>query len=202
MLQLVKKDFVIHKIILLGMLAGLIIYMVLDVSAIFLGLLFSFTMTLQIFSSDEKRTAQILLSSLPLTRREIVSSKYIAAFLYIAIIICILIAGSFIVHQEQPNWIHLGLVAVASLVVVAFMYPFSYKFASKYLLITFVIGFAVYFLAMKLFIHDLNDQFRAIILKVTPLMESQAMFFALIAALVLYGVSWILSVKIYEQKVF
>lgn len=202
MLQLVKKDFLIHKNILLGMLAAMIVYMISDVSPIFLGLLFAFTMTMHIFSSDEKRTAQVLLSSLPLTRKEIVSSKYIAAFLYIAIIMGILIAGSFIIQQEQPNWTHLGLVAMASLIIVAFIYPFSYKFASKYLLITFVIGFALYMLAINLLITDLNQLVYDFLLKLRFLMEARVMIFTFITVFILYCVSWLLSIKIYEKKVF
>jgi len=202
LLQLVKKDFLIHKNILLGMLAAMIVYMISDVSPIFLGLLFAFTMTMHIFSSDEKRTAQVLLSSLPLTRKEIVSSKYIAAFLYIAIIMGILIAGSFIIQQEQPNWTHLGLVAMASLIIVAFIYPFSYKFASKYLLITFVIGFALYMLAINLLITDLNQLVYDFLLKLRFLMEARVMIFTFITVFILYCVSWLLSIKIYEKKVF
>lgn len=202
MLQLVKKDFLIHKNILLAMLAGMIIYMVMDVPPIFLGLIFAFTMTMQIFSSDEKRNAQVLLCSLPLTRKEIVSSKYIAAFIYIVIITSILIAGSFIIHQEQPNWIHIGLVVIASLFVVAFMYPFSYKFTSKYLLFTFIFGFGLYLLAIKLFILNINDLLRAFISKLTALMEVQVMVVALITVSVIYCASWLLSIKIYGKKVF
>ena len=184
------------------MLAAMIVYMISDVPPIFLGLLFAFTMTMHIFSSDEKRTAQVLLSSLPLTRKEIVSSKYIAAFLYIAIIMGILIAGSFIIQQEQPNWTHLGLVAMASLIIVAFIYPFSYKFASKYLLITFVIGFALYMLAINLLITDLNQLVYDFLLKLRFLMEARVMIFTFITVFILYCVSWLLSIKIYEKKVF
>lgn len=202
MLKLVKKDFLVHKNILLGMLAGLILYMLVDVPPIFLGLLFAFTMTMQIFSSDEKRTAQMLLCSLPLTRKEIVSSKYISAALFIVIIMGILIAGSFIIYQEQPNWIHLGLVAIASLIVVAIMYPFSYKFESKYLLVTFFIGFAVYLLAAKFFVPDINDQLGVFVSKLTSVLEVKVMMFTLITVIILYGVSWLISIKIYEKKVF
>lgn len=202
MLKLVKKDFLVHKNILLGMLAGLILYMLVDVPPIFLGLLFAFTMTMQIFSSDEKRTAQMLLCSLPLTRKEIVSSKYISAALFIVIIMGILIAGSFIIYQEQPNWIHLGLVAIASLIVVAIMYPFSYKFESKYLLVTFFIGFAVYLLAAKFFVSDINDQLGIFVSKLTSVLEVKVMMFTLITVIILYGVSWLISIKIYEKKVF
>ena len=202
MLQLVKKDFVIHKTMLCVMLAALILYIIADASTIILGILFSFAMTMHIFAPDEKRSVQILLSSLPVTRKEIVSSKYIAAFLYISFVVFGLIAGNFIIHQEQPNWTHLSFIMVVSLLSVAIFYPICYKFTSKFLMIICVVGFVIYLLVVNVFIHDFNDQFRAIVSKIMTLMESQTIVFALITALILYSISWLVSIKIYEKKVF
>lgn len=202
MLHLVKKDFFIHKNIILAMLAVMIIYMLIDISPIFLGLLFAFTMSLHIFSSDEKIHTQVLLTSLPVTRKEIVSAKYIAAFLYNAIIIALLIAGSFIIDRNQPDWVLIGFVTITSLLIVAIVYPVCYKFESKYLMITFAIGFALYLLAANLFIEDLNLFLGEMITKAMDFMQGERLLLICLIALVLYIVSWSVSVKIYEKKVF
>ena len=142
----------------------------------------------------------MLLSSLPVTRKEIVSSKYIFAFLYIVILISLLIVGSYVIQQQQPNWIHLGLVASMSLGFVSVIYPFSYKFSSKYLSFAGMLGLGLYLLTLKFLVPNLHDQIRAFVAKVTVFMEPQSMFFTFLMATVLYGISLFLSVKIYERK--
>lgn len=200
--QLVKKDFIIHKNVLVVMFAALMAYMVVDVPIIFLGLIFSWTMTMQIFSSDEKRQAKMLLSSLPFTRKEIVSSKYISAILYVLLVVVTMSAGSLVIHQELLNLLHLAFVVIVSLFLVALMYPFSYKFASKYLLIAFFVGFAFYFLTVKLFVPNLNDQILNAFAKIAAGGEPIYLLYAMIILVIVYSTSWLLSIKIYEKKVF
>lgn len=202
MLQLVKKDFFIHKKIILAMLAVLVIYMLIEVPPIFLGLLFAFTMALHIFSSDEKPHTKMLLSSLPFTRKEIVSAKYIAAFLYILVIIAILVVGSFVINQQQPDWSLISFVIVSSLCVVTIAYPVCYQFESKYLMFIFVIGFAIYLLLTNLFIENLHDYINKFVLKAMDFLEGNNLWFVCLAALTLYIISWYISVKIYERKEF
>lgn len=200
MWHLIKKDFFIHKNIFIILLIALIIYMLGKFSPLWVGIIYVLAITMQIFSVDEKRTAQMFLSSLPVTRKEIVSSKYIGAVLYIIIIITLLIVGNLIINQSSPNWTHVGLLAIVSLVMVAIMYPISYKFSSKYLAITFIVGLGLYFFIMSFFIPNMNDQVRAIVTKLTALMEVREMLIALMIVILIYGVSWILSIKIYEKK--
>jgi len=184
------------------MLVALIFYMFAGFSPLYVGLIFVLAITTQIFSIDEKSTAQVLLSSLPLTRKEIVSSKYISAVIYIVMITGLLNIGNYFIHQELPNWSYVGLIVIISLMLVSLIYPFSYKFSSKYLMITFISGFAIYFFVMNLFIPNINDQLRALISEIIAVMEVELMLITLMIGIVLYGFSWILSIKIYEKKAF
>lgn len=202
MWQLIKKDIFIHKNILLGLLAAFLVYLVVGVPTIFLGIVFACVMTWQIFSSDEKRTAQVLLSSLPLTRKQIVGSKYMTALLYISILIILLIVGNIVIQQQQPNGVHLGFVAVVSLLFVAVIYPFSYKFTSKFLWFASVISLGLYLLVLNFFVPNLHDQIRSFVAKLSTLMAPELMFLTCLAAFALYGLSLFVSIKINEKKVF
>ena len=202
MYQLVKKDLIIHKKMLMGMFLVLLIYMYIDIPIIFLGLLFSMTLTLNLFSTDEKRHAQMLLSSLPFTRKEIVSSKYISAILFILLIVLAITGGSLLFQQVLPNGFHLLMIAIGSLFVVSFMYPVAYKFTSKYVNITFFTCFGLYLAIIMFFIPNLNDQIRETFTKIMSLGESQLILYAGLTLVITYILSWLLSIRIYEKKVF
>lgn len=202
MLQLVKKDFFIHKKIILAMLAVLIVYMLIEIPPIFLGVLFAFTMSLHIFSSDEKPHTKVLLSSLPFTRKEIVSAKYIAALLYTLVIVVILVAGTIIINQQQPDWTLISFVVVSSLCIVTIAYPVCYQFESKYLMFVFVIGFAIYLLVGNLFVKNLHEYINQFIVDAMNFMQGENLWLVCLVALILYIASWFVSVKIYERKEF
>ncbi|WP_339215990.1 ABC-2 transporter permease [Solibacillus sp. FSL W8-0372] len=202
MYQLVKKDLIIHKKMLMGMFLVLLAYMYVDVQIIFIGLIFSWTFALNIFSTDEKRPAQMLLSSLPFTRKEIVSSKYISAILFILLIILMITGGSLLFQQALPNGLHLLMIAIGSLFIVAFIYPVSYKFASRYLNIAFFVCLAIYLVIVKFFIHNLNDRIRETFAKIMNLGESQLILYTGVILVITYSLSWLLSIRIFEKKVF
>ena len=202
MYQLVKKDLIIHKNILMIMSLVLLVYMYIDVPTIFLGLLFSFAFTLNAFSTDEKRPAQMLLSSLPFTRKEIVSSKYISAILFILLIVMMIMGGSLLFQQKLPNLLHLVMIVIGSLFIVAFIYPLSYKFSTKYVNITLIACLAVYMAVMKLFIPNLNEQIGKTFTKIIGLGESQLIIYAAFILVITFSLSWLVSIRIYEKKVF
>ena len=64
------------------MLPLLFVSLFLSTSAIWFGFIFCFAIIMQSFSMDEKASIHLLLNSLPYTRKEIVSSKYIKCMYY------------------------------------------------------------------------------------------------------------------------
>ena len=75
-------------------------YLVVDTSSIWVGILFSMVIIMSAFGTDEKPSINNFLNSLPYTRKEIVSSKYIGALIFTFIIVFALFIGNFIIHRE------------------------------------------------------------------------------------------------------
>lgn len=201
MLQLVKKDFYIHKMMWLLSILVMGIYTFLVASPLFIGIIFCITMTNQLFAIDEKKESHLLLNSLPFTRKDIVSSKYITALLYIVSIIATISVLNVLLNQKLPNHAQLLMLAIVSLAVVAIFYPFSYRFGTKYFNFLFMGIIAIYFLSAQLFIPNINDQIRYISSQLLTENYIMLYMYLLFATIVLYALSWMLSIRIYSKKV-
>jgi len=202
MFNLIRKDIVLQKTMLMIMLPVIIVYLILGTSSIWVGILISIVMIMDTFSSDEKTSINLLLNSLPYTRKEIVSSKYIGAIFLTCVVVFIIFIGNLVIHQEITAWKELVFIVSVVMVFISFIFPFSYKFKSQYLLFASIVLFAIYLVVINFFIPNLFDKIREFV--GTLLTLQNAHFYLLIAFLVivLYACSWLLSIRIYRKKVF
>lgn len=184
------------------MLLGIIVYMFLNSSVILVGIIFTMAIVMHIFSYDEKKSIQMLLSSLPYTRKEIVSSKYISTFIYVLLVICAIVTSNYFVNQQLPNWKQFMIVLGIVILMLSIMFPFSYKFTSKYLLIGSFSFFGIYLLIGKFLVPNINDEIRSITAKILELNNPTIIIGAGVVLSILYLLSCLLSIRIYEKKVF
>ncbi|MEY9979511.1 ABC-2 transporter permease [Lysinibacillus sp. RC79] len=203
MINLILKDFLIQKKLILFYIATIIIYLLAGVPLIFLGFLYSVIYILNAFAYDEKDNANILLNSLPYTRKEIVSSKYIGSLIFTTLFVFMIYVGDFLINGKGVLFIWKEMLLIIGLVMVAisFMFPISYKFKTQYLLIASGVLFGIYMLTINLLV-PINDILRELTRKFLTLQETQMYFVASITVIILYIGSWLLSVRIYERKAF
>jgi len=203
MINLILKDVLIQKKLILFYIATIIIYLLAGVSLIFLGFLYSVIYILNAFAYDEKDNANILLNSLPYTRKEIVSSKYIGSLIFTTLFVFMIYVGDFLINGKGDLFIWKEMLLIIGLVMVAisFMFPISYKFKTQYLLIASGVLFGIYMLTISLLV-PINDILRELTRKFLTLQETQMYFVASITVAILYIGSWLLSIRIYERKVF
>lgn len=184
------------------MLAGLVIYILLGTPFIFLSVLFIFATTLHVFSNDEKKTIQMLLSSLPYTRREIVSSRYLSLFVYTLLTLLVVLIGNYIVNNHFPSWKEIMFVIGIVMLIFSFIFPFTYKYKSNYLLFATIGIFILYMFVVNTLIPNLNDQIGSITAKILAFSDTKIMIGAIIILSLLYLISWLISIRVYEKKVF
>lgn len=203
MINLIFKDVLIQKKMIGLYMATIIIYLLVDVPPIFLGIIYSIVFILNTFSVDEKDNTNILLNSLPYTRKEIVSSKYIGSLIFTTIIIFIIYVGNFLLNGKEVLFMWKEMLLVFSLVMVAisFMFPISYKFKTQYLVIASGVLFGIYLLTINLLV-PINDILKDLTRKFMTLQETQMYFIAIFTIVILYIGSWLLSIRIYERKAF
>lgn len=201
MLNLIRKDFVLQKITLLILLPFLLIILFLDGPSIWVGIVFCVAIIMQSFATDEKSPIHFLLNSLPYTRKEIVSSKYVSACAFMLLILITTFIGNLVIHHEVVPWEQLVMTATVVVVFISLAFPFSYLFKSQYLMIASIVAFVLYVIIVSQFIFDLNDRIREVVQTVMSFESSLLYAGGALSLVLLYLFSWMLSVRIYSRKV-
>lgn len=201
MWNLIRKDLYLQRKILMILLPFLFLYLFIDASSIWIGIVFSSVIILQSFSTDEKASIHMLLNSLPYTKKEIVSSKYIGAIVFTMIVLLTIFIGTILIHQEIPKWTELFYILAVVIVFFSFAFPFSYLFNSNFLVIGFAMLFAIYLILLK-YVPTINDQIRKFVQIMVSAEHIEPYIFTCLSILLIYFLSWLISIKIYMKKEF
>ncbi|OXS72802.1 hypothetical protein B1B04_14335 [Lysinibacillus sp. KCTC 33748] len=204
MFNLIFKDILIQKKVFLIYIATIIIYLLIDVSPIPIAVVCSLTFINMALSYDEKDNANMLLNSLPYTRREIVSSRYVGVLIFTSLFIMLTYGGSFLLNgKETPfSWKAILLIIGIVMVAISLLLPVFYKFKRQYLMLAAGALFGIYLATIKLLIPNLNETLRELTRKFLALQETQMYLVAILTIAILYIGSWLLSIRIYEKKAF
>lgn len=201
MFSLVRKDLILQKssILLLPVLCA---YLAFNTSILWIGIVFSIVISLNSFSTDEKSPIHILFNSLPYTRKEIVTSKYISAFIFTAMVAIAIFIGNYFINGMIVDWKVFVLMFGIVLSVISVIFPLSYKFTSNQLLMVSLVLSGIFLVAVNFFVKNWIDQIRAFIGWLLALEGNQIYFMMAGAVFILYAGSWLLSMYIYKKKVF
>ncbi|AUZ37052.1 ABC-2 transporter permease, partial [Bacillus sp. MBGLi79] len=71
-----------------------------------------------------------------------------------------------------------------------------------YLLTASIVAFGLYMLTVNFVVQNLNDQIRELIHMLLTLQNALLYLIVAISIITLYGCSWLLSIRIYRNKVF
>jgi len=114
----------------------------------------------------------------------------------------IIFIGNLLIHQEITAWKELVFIVSVVMVFFSLIFPFSYKFKSKYLLFASIILFAIYLVVINFFIPNLFDKIREFVGILLTLQSTQFYLLIAFSIIALYVCSWLLSIRIYRKKVF
>lgn len=170
--------------------------------SIYIGFLFSIAIIMSAFASDEKTSINTLLNSLPYTRKEIVSSKYIGAFIFLSLVVFTIFIGNLVIHKEITIWKEILFIICLVMVTISLFFPFSYKFKSQYLLIGTLVLFVLYLTVVNFIFQNINDKIREFVGMLLALQSSQLYLLVGFIVTALYVCSWLLSIRIYSKKIF
>lgn len=202
MLNLIRKDIALQKGTLLILLPVLFLYLLVGKSDIWVGIIFCIAIIMQSFALDEKPSMNLFLNSLPYTRKEIVSSKYIVAGAFTLLVVSTIVLGNLILHGKLTQWDQLLFTAIVVVLFISFAFPFSYRFKSQYLMIASGVLFVLYLVIATKFIPDVNDRLSMGIRTILSLDNTLLYTGGILTVILLYIISWMLSVRIYNRKVF
>lgn len=198
MLHLIKKDIMIHHLSWL-LYGGLIIFFtIFDKDPIFIIALMSAIVIMNVFYYDEEANGYKLWTTLPFTRREIVSARYISLLIISVIVVSFVMLINW--QWDTLFWLEVIGSFITIMITAAFSFPLFYLFAQNRVIlflltmyIIFVIGavHGIYYLYVYLF--DIAF--------ISPYLMTPLFYIgATLVGLIVYLLSWILSLKIYNRK--
>lgn len=204
MLNLIKKDFILQKRLLIVYVILLIIYLRADLNIVFSVVMISSLFVINSHYYDEKDKANILLNSLPYTKKEIVSSKYTEALLSAAIIILLYVIGQYTLDNSLGNisFIQITSCFLGIMLFTAFYLPFFYKFTQQYVLVAFSALVVIVIITARPILEFVMSNFAETIQLLQSMATIQLYSIMTILVIFIYVISWLLSIKIYSNKAF
>ncbi|PAE06559.1 multidrug ABC transporter permease [Terribacillus saccharophilus] len=202
MFNLIKRDFILQKWQLLVFILLVLFFVLLDRQhPAFIFLLASVIIPINTLAYDEKTETNILLNSLPYTRIEIISSRYIGAIVFI--ILATGVTSILLYVFNKPFSItDIAISSSLALFLLSFYLPMSYIIKPGYTFPVAMISFLVLAGIVPPIVSYLGEKltsFTDFLLNLSvPIFYTSA----ILLCLAIYGASWSITSYIYRRKAF
>lgn len=200
MFNLIRRDAILQKNQLLIFIPFILVFVIMNVHPALTFLVASIFIPFNAYAYDEKAETNILLNSLPYTRKMIIASRYISAIVYMALSIGLAII-CLVIFDKPFTLTDIAIGSGSFLAFAALTFPLFYLFRGKMTMVVMILFFSsvlagpplVTFLAKHL-------------TTVTDFIVStstQALYTGVAAVIViLYAASWSVATIIYQRKAF
>lgn len=201
MLNLMKRDISVQKGLMLLYIPTILFLAFMNFNTV---LLVAFAMIYIPFNAiiyDSQVSTNMLLNSLPYKRSDIIAARYIGTIFQG--LLCVLIALPFLYLFNVPfTWGQLIFGVTLSLFFMAFSYPVMYAFDSKYLSTIILFVFAFSLALAQPFFHLFKKYFQDIFVQLMSLGQTQLMLYFIGMTLIIYCISWFVTLQFYKRRVF
>ncbi|WP_426005009.1 ABC-2 transporter permease [Bacillus sp. DWP3-1] len=201
MFHLMKRDVILQKKQLIIFIPFILFFIFMDAHPALIFLVASFFIPFNTYAYDEKAETNILLNSLPYTRKEIIASRYLGAVFYMIIAIGLTSAALF-VFGKLFSLTDIAIGSGLFLLFAACTFPLFYILKPGYITTAVIIGFILLSGIGPPFVAYLAEQFSGItdfIMKLSiPILYTGSA----VLIMLMYLLSWGFSTAIYQRKVF
>ena len=210
MLGLIKKDFLLIKANLKSMIIIFVIYIILafqgTIDATFIIPLIGIILFLSTFSYDDFNNWNSYAVTLPNGRKNVVRAKYIVSIILMIILAVVAFSIGIGISYIKTNSINLDEIIsslmgtmLSSVIIVSLLYPIVFKFGAtngRIILFAVVFGIAGIGTLIARFID------MAPIINIINKLDNYLLIVIPIIYIILLGISYLISSKIYQNKEF
>ena len=210
MLGLIKKDFLIIKANLKSMVITFIVYLMLEFQGTFdvtfIIPIIGIMLFISTFSYDDFNNWNSYAVTLPDGRRNVVRAKYIASIILTVVLGIIALAIGIGISYIKTNAINLNEIisslmgtALSSITIISLLYPIVFKFGAtngKIILFAVVFGIGGIVALVSNFI-DMTS-----VINMINGLDNYSLIAIPIISVILLGISYLISNKIYQNKEF
>lgn len=201
MYNLIKRDFILQKKLLFIFIPIIVLFIIMEKHPVLIFLVASILIPFNTLTYDEKAETNILLNSLPYTRKEVIASRYLGAIIYMlgAIGVTSLLL---LIFNKPFSVADMALGCGLFLLFATFTFPLFYIFKPGFISSVVLICFLLAVFLGPYIISFLTEHFTAITqfldLLPTPVLYTGAVM----VVLTLYAVSWGVTTLLYQRKAF
>ncbi|MBU8768785.1 ABC-2 transporter permease [Cytobacillus oceanisediminis] len=201
MFNLIRRDVILQKRQLSIFIPFILFFIIMGAQPALIFLVASIFIPFNTYAYDEKAETNILLNSLPYTRREIIASRYLGALLYM--ILSIGIASLALLAFNKPFTItDIAIGSGLFLLFAAFTFPLFHLFKSGYITTVVLISFLLLTYLSGPIVSFINENLTVITDFIFSLSTQLLYMGAAAVILTFYAVSWGVTTAIYQRKAF
>ncbi|MEI4801372.1 ABC-2 transporter permease [Bacillus sp. FJAT-51639] len=201
MLNLIKRDLILQKKQLLVYLGCIVFFIVMNTHPILIFTITSIFIPFNTHAYDEKTETNILLNSLPYTRKEIVASRYIGTIVYMLLAIAVT-SAMLIIFQKSFTVEHIVMGNALFLLFAAITFPLFYQFKQNHMSSIVMVSFLVLAHFGPAAVQFLVTKFSTVTDAIFSLSVSALYTIATVIIVCIYIISWGVSLIIYQRKAF
>lgn len=201
MLNLIKRDLILQKKQLLIYLGFIIFFIVMNKHPILIFTIASILIPFNTHAYDAKAETNILLNSLPYTRKEIVASRYIGTIVYMLLAMAVT-SVMLIVFQKSFTIEHIVMGNALFLLFAAITFPLFYQFKQDHMFLIVLVSFLVLTFFGPSAVQFLATEFSTVTDAIFSLSIPALYAAATIIIVCAYMISWGVSLIIYQRKAF
>lgn len=200
-LNLIRRDAILQKKQLFIFLPFILFFVVLGMNPIFIFLVASIFIPFNAYAYDEKAETNILLNSLPYTRKEIITARYLGAVIYMVLSIGLASLVMFIFNKPFA----LTDIAIGTglfLLFAALTFPLFQVFKPGSITTVILISFVLLTWLMQWILSNAAEHIPSITDFIASVSAPALYGVPAFIILVIYAASWTVSTVIYERKAF
>ncbi len=201
MFNLIRRDVILQKRQMLVFIPFIAFFIITDAHPALTFLVASIFVPFNAFAYDEKVETNILLNSLPYTRKEIIASRYIGAIVYMILAIGVT-SLSFFVSNTPFTLTDIAISSGLFLMFAAFTFPLFYIFKPGYVFVVVLISFFLLVGIGPPIVLFLADHLTSITEFIASLSTRVLYMGPAVIVLIIYVLSWLVTTTIYQRKAF
>ncbi|GIN63376.1 permease [Robertmurraya siralis] len=201
MFNLIRRDIILQKKQLILFIPIVLFFIYMDKHPALIFLVASIFIPLNAYAYDEKSETNILLNSLPYTRKEIIASRYLGAIFYMGLA-CGLTGLALFFFDRPFTLTDMAIGGGLFLTFAAFTFPLFYILKPGYISTVVIISFLLLAAAGPPVVIFFAERLTAISNFIMNLSDLVLYTGTALVIIVIYGISWGMSTVIYQRKVF
>lgn len=201
MFNLIRRDIILQKKMLLTYIPFILFFIFMDRHPALIFLVVSIFIPFNTYFYDEKAETNILLNSLPYTRKEIIASRYLGAIIYMGLSVMITSIALFVFNKPFAIT-DLAIGSGLFLLFAALTFPLFYIFKSGHISSVIMISFIVLAAVGPYIVSFLAEHLTTITDFIASLSMPVLYAGAAVIIVTLYTVSWGVTTIIYQRKAF